>query len=118
MSSAVAAPQVGSHRAARVPTLAIGTVAEAAARDGRAPASLYRAAAIWAFVLLAAALRAYGLARQSAWADETTTLRIADPSLSFAQFWNAVLSEAFYWAFAAWRDAADGAKGNDCVPRS
>ncbi len=39
-------------------------------------------------LLLGSALRLYGLDRQSAWADEITTLLITDPALTFAQFWH------------------------------
>ncbi len=52
-----------------------------------------RRAAIAAVLALAAALRVYGLARQSAWADEITTLFIADPANPFARFWDLVLSD-------------------------
>ena len=44
-------------------------------------------------LLLGSALRLYGLDRQSAWADEITTLLITDPALTFAQFWHLVLSD-------------------------
>ena len=44
-------------------------------------------------LLLGSALRLYGLDRQSAWADEITTLLITDPALTFAQFWQLVLSD-------------------------
>jgi uncharacterized membrane protein len=44
-------------------------------------------------LLLGSALRLYGLDRQSAWADEITTLLITDPALTFAQFWHLVASD-------------------------
>ncbi len=40
---------------------------------------------------LGSALRLYGLDRQSAWADEITTLLITDPAHTFAQFWHLAL---------------------------
>jgi hypothetical protein len=82
---ALAPPQVGSYRADRAPTLALGDVPRTS--------SFYRVAAISGVLLLATALRVYGLARQSAWADEITTLRIADPSLPFLRFWDLVLGD-------------------------
>src|SRR5271169_4373008 len=46
-----------------------------------------------AVLLLGSALRLYGLDRQSAWADEITTLLITDPALTFTQFWHLALSD-------------------------
>ncbi|HYM04845.1 MAG TPA: glycosyltransferase family 39 protein, partial [Stellaceae bacterium] len=54
---------------------------------------LFRAAGIVAVLVLATALRAHGLVRQSAWADEITTFFIADPTATFWQFWQRVLSD-------------------------
>ncbi|HEV2551602.1 MAG TPA: glycosyltransferase family 39 protein [Stellaceae bacterium] len=70
-----------------------------------------RPAAIAAVLALAAALRIYGLARQSAWADEITTLFIADPANPFARFWDLVLSDThppLYYLFMRWWFAAFG----------
>ena len=66
----------------------------------------YRAAALWAVLALAAALRIYGLVREGAWADEITTLIVADPSHSFREFWNLVLSDVhpplYYLLMRGW----------------
>jgi Dolichyl-phosphate-mannose-protein mannosyltransferase len=70
-----------------------------------------RPAAIATVLALAAALRIYGLARQSAWADEITTLFIADPANPFARFWDLVLSDAhppLYYFFMRWWFAVFG----------
>jgi hypothetical protein len=70
-----------------------------------------RPAAIAALLVLAAALRVYGLARQSAWADEITTLVIADPANPFARFWHLVLSDThppLYYLFMRWWFAVFG----------
>ncbi len=76
---------------------------------GRLPPRVYQAALMWIVLLLAAAVRAYGLTRQSAWADEITTLFITDPTLSFAQFWDAVLSDThpplYYLLMREWSAA-------------
>src|SRR5262249_58861 len=51
------------------------------------------------------------LARQSAWADEITTLLIADPANPSARFWDFVLSDAhppLYYLFMRWWFAAFG----------
>jgi len=59
--------------------------------------------------MLAGALRFYGLVRQSAWADEITTLFITDPSASLAAFWQRVLSDThpplYYLLLRAWSAA-------------
>ena len=68
-------------------------------------------AAIGIVLVLAALLRLYGLVRQSAWADEITTLFIADPSHAFGRFWALVLSDAhppLYYLFMRWWFAAFG----------
>lgn len=65
------------------------TEALAAASRSRAVQSVATAAVL----ALAAAVRIYGLARQSAWADEITTLFITDPTTPFARFWDLVLSD-------------------------
>jgi mannosyltransferase len=77
------------------PSLAIRAAACAgqAARIDRASLSFYRAAAIAAVLMLATALRVHGLVRQSAWADEITTLFITDPSHSLGRFWTLVLAD-------------------------
>src|SRR5215472_6640764 len=70
-----------------------------------------RGAAVAAVLVLAAALRIYGLVRQSAWADEITTLAIADPSHGFGRFWELVLSDThppLYYLFMRWWFAAFG----------
>jgi mannosyltransferase len=95
----------------RAPSLAIRAAAGAgqAARIDHEPASLYRAAAILAVLMLATALRVHGLLRQSAWADEITTLLIADPSQSFARFWDLVLADThpplYYLLMRCWSAA-------------
>ena len=70
---------------------------------------MYRAAAILAILALATALRVHGLVRQSAWADEITTLFIADPSLPFGRFWDLVLADThpplFYLLMRCWSAA-------------
>jgi uncharacterized membrane protein len=57
-------------------------------------------------LLLGSALRLYGLDRQSAWADEITTLLITDPALTFAQFWHLALSDVhpplYYLLLRSW----------------
>lgn len=47
-----------------------------------------------AIIALAAALRLYGLDRQSAWADEITTLFITDPGTTLGEFWARVRADA------------------------
>jgi mannosyltransferase len=80
-----------------------------ALRTGHDSATVYRAAAILAVLALATALRVHGLVRQSAWADEITTLFITDPSLSFARFWDLVLADThpplFYLLMRWWSEA-------------
>jgi uncharacterized membrane protein len=69
------------------------------------------AAAVVLVLALAVALRAWGLVRQSAWADEITTLSIADPSRPFGQFWNLLLSDVhppLYYLLMRWWFAALG----------
>ena len=91
--------------------LAMRAAADAgrAALIGRESASLYRAAAILAVLALATALRVHGLVRQSAWADEITTLFIADPSRPFGRFWDLVLADThpplFYLLMRCWSAA-------------
>jgi dolichyl-phosphate-mannose-protein mannosyltransferase len=78
-----------------------------------------RPAAIAALLVLAAALRVYGLGRESAWADEITTLFIADPTKPFARFWELVLSDShppLYYLFMRWWFAAFGQ--SDLVART
>jgi hypothetical protein len=78
---------------------------EPAATIGGVASKFHRAATILAVLALAAALRAYGLARQSAWADEITTLFIADPSRSFWRSWDLVLSDThppLYYLLMRW----------------
>src|SRR5258708_28813712 len=105
---------VPSYRGADVdlaPPLAMRAAADAgrAALIGRESASLYRAAAILAVLALATALRVHGLVRQSAWADEITTLFIADPSRPFGRFWDLVLADThpplFYLLMRCWSAA-------------
>ena len=70
-----------------------------------------RSAAIAAVLVLAAVLRVYGLVRQSAWADEITTLFIADPSHAFGRFWELVLSDThppLYYLLMRWWFAVFG----------
>lgn len=78
---------------------------------GYPASSLYRPTAILAVLMLATALRVHGLVRQSAWADEITTLVIADPGHSFGQFWNLVLSDThppLFYLLMRWWSAAFG----------
>jgi hypothetical protein len=57
-------------------------------------------------VLLGAALRLHGIAREGAWADELWTLLITDPALGFGEFWRQVLADAhpplYYLLMRAW----------------
>src|SRR6516162_4447553 len=79
-----------SQRMARIKTSArLKTTLDTA--GGRAP--IHASIAASGALLLGSALRLYGLDRQSAWADEITTLLITDPALTFAQFWQLVLSD-------------------------
>src|ERR1051326_1782992 len=56
----------------------------------------------------AAAMRFYGLTRQSAWADELWTLLITDPALSFAEFWRRVVADThpplYYLLMRGWSE--------------
>jgi hypothetical protein len=69
-------------------------------------ASIHGLIATSGLLLLGTALRLYGLDRQSAWADEITTLLITDPALTFAQFWHLVLSDVhpplYYLLLRSW----------------
>src|SRR5439155_3000608 len=51
-------------------------------------------------------LRLYGINRQSAWADELTTLLITDPALSFTEFWQRVVADThpplYYLLMRGW----------------
>ncbi len=88
-----------------------GAGADRASPIGRSSSSFYRAVAILVVLMLATALRANGLVRQSAWADEITTLLIADPSHSFGQFWDLVLSDThppLFYLLMRWWSAAFG----------
>src|SRR5579883_2590642 len=82
---------------------------QAAEAINPARSQLFRAAAIASVLTLATLLRFYGLVRQSAWADEITTLFITDPSASFASFWQRVLSDThpplYYLLIRAWSAA-------------
>src|SRR5258708_37392570 len=95
ISSQTQLPRYHSADADLAPPLAIPSAGGAgrAERIGRDRATFYRAPAIAAVLMLATALRVYGLTRQSAWADEITTLFIADPSHSFGRFWGLVLAD-------------------------
>lgn len=57
-------------------------------------------------MLLGAALRFRGIAREGAWADELWTLLIADPTFGFAEFWRHVLADAhpplYYLLMRGW----------------
>lgn len=82
-----------------------------AVRIARDRATFYRASALAAVLMLATALRVYGLTRQSAWADEITTLFIADPSHSFGRFWDLVLADThppLFYLLMRWWSAAFG----------
>ena len=73
--------------------------------------AVYRATALAGVLALAAALRCYGLVRQSAWADEITTLYITDPVHSFREFWDLVLADVhppLYYLLMRWWSAAFG----------
>jgi uncharacterized membrane protein len=70
-----------------------------------------RALALALVLALSAALRCYGLTRQSAWADEITTLYITDPAHSFREFWDLVLGDVhppLYYLLMRWWSAAFG----------
>ncbi len=88
-------PSYAGADADLAPSLAIRAAACArqAARIDRGSLGFYRAAAIVAVLMLATALRVHGLVRQSAWADEITTLFISDPSHSLGRFWDLVLAD-------------------------
>src|SRR5260370_7998121 len=108
ISSQTQLPRSHSADADLAPPLAIPSAGGAgrAGRIGRDRATFYRAPAIAAVLMLATALRVYGLTRQSAWADEITTLFIADPSHSFGRFWDLVLADThpplFYLLMRWW----------------
>jgi hypothetical protein len=74
-------------------------------------ASIHSLVATSGVLLLGSALRLYGLYRQSAWADEITTLLITDPALTFAQFWHLVLSDVhpplYYLLLRSWSAVSD-----------
>ena len=57
-------------------------------------------------MLLGAALRLHGIAREGAWADELWTLLITDPALGFDEFWRQVLADAhpplYYLLMRGW----------------
>ena len=92
-----------SQRMARIKTSArLKTTLDTA--GGRAP--IHASIAASGALLLGSALRLYGLDRQSAWADEITTLLITDPALTFAQFWHLALSDVhpplYYLLLRSW----------------
>jgi len=63
---------------------------------GRARKWIYAqgfAAALCAVVLCAGALRLYALDYQSLWSDEIFSLIVADPALTFGEFWDRVLTD-------------------------
>jgi uncharacterized membrane protein len=62
-------------------------------------------------VVLGAALRAYALDFQSLWTDEIFSLMITDPTLSFRQFWDRVLTDThppIYYLVLRWASLAFG----------
>jgi len=57
-------------------------------------------------LLVGSGLRLYGITRESAWADELTTLLITDPALSFGGFWQRVVADThaplYYLVMRGW----------------
>jgi hypothetical protein len=111
--SAIGGPSYASTQEGRALPVVLPAAAGVApaATVGGAASKPFRAATILAVLALAVALRAYGLARQSAWADEITTLFIADPSHSFWRFWDLVLSDThppLYYLLMRWWFASFG----------
>ena len=57
-------------------------------------------------LLVGSGLRLYGINRQSAWADELTTLLITDPALGFTEFWQRVVADThpplYYLLMRGW----------------
>jgi uncharacterized membrane protein len=64
------------------------------------------AAALCAVVLCAGALRLYALEYQSLWSDEIFSLIVADPTLTFREFWDRVLADThppiYYLVLRLW----------------